>query len=151
MPARSPSTSRCESDIRQGIAWTSTLDPFNLFGFEFLQWRQVLPTNGVLFSPCPQAWTHLTCSGFARPGPSGKAHLGGRLIHLLSLRHPLVSGGAELCLEVDSRSHFPLSVTSSFLHYAPIYAAYSPLYVTSRYLCLAAACVKLGSALTHFV
>jgi hypothetical protein len=46
------------------------------------------------------------------------AHLG-RLVHLLSPRHPVGGGGAESCLEVDSCSHLPLPVTSSLLHYAP--------------------------------
>jgi hypothetical protein len=58
-----------------------------------------------------------TYSRFAEPGLSGMAHLGG-LIHLLSPRQPLVDGGAELCLEVDSCLHFPLPVTSSLLHCA---------------------------------
>jgi hypothetical protein len=57
-------------------------------------------------------------SRFAEPGLSGMVHLGG-LIHLLSPRHPLVNGGAESCLEVDSCLHFPLPVTSSLLHCAP--------------------------------
>jgi hypothetical protein len=59
----------------------------------------------------------LTCFGFAEPRLGRKAC--GRLIHLLSPRHPIVSGGAEPCPEVDSRSHFSLSVTSSLLHDAP--------------------------------
>jgi hypothetical protein len=67
--------------------------------------------NGVdvVHRPDFQPWTLLTCSGFAEPGLGwmlnkeqcdfsfnilSPAHLGGRIIHLLSSRHPLVSGGA---------------------------------------------------------
>jgi hypothetical protein len=76
------------------------------------------PNKPGSFLPLSAAVDPLTYSRFAEPGLSGKAHLGG-FIHLLSPRHPLVRGGAESCLEVGSCSHFPLSVTSSFLHYAP--------------------------------